>query len=238
MTGGEEKNSRVPRPPLPREWKEPPPGPVLVIAPHADDEVCGAGGALAMHAMRGDPVFLEILTAGTTGDPEKRFPDIRALRREEARKAARILGIREVSFWDLPDNFEITWGDVEAAAARVEARAREIGARLLYHPWNGEAHGDHRGAALACEKALDSLGGDAAGLGYEVWSPLPADVVLDITPVLDVKREALEAYASQLSYTDYKHHVLGLNAHRGIYLEGRARFGEAFLFTGRKPPGK
>ena len=236
MTGGG-KEEKIPRPHLPRTWNEPPPGPVLVIAPHADDEVCGAGGALAMHGRRGDPLFLEILTAGTTGDPEKRFPDIRVLRREEARKAARILGIGGISFWDLPDNYEITRGDVEAAASRIESRAREVGARLLYHPWKGEAHGDHKGAALACMEALERLDGDVVGLGYEVWSPLPAEVVLDITPVLEVKREALEAYASQLSYTDYLHHILGLNAHRGIYLEGRARFGEAFLFTGRRPSG-
>ncbi len=223
------------RPPLPRAWKEPPPGPVLVVAPHADDEVCGAGGALAMHGKRGDPVYLEVLTAGTTGDPEKRFGDIKALREKEAREAGRILGIREIRFWGLPDNFEITWGDVEAAASRIEARAREVGARLVYHPWEGEAHGDHKGAALATRKALESLGDQVLGLAYEVWSPLPAEVILDVTPVLEVKRRALEAYASQVFYTDYLHHILGLNAHRGVYLAGRARYGEAFLFTG---PGR
>ncbi len=237
MTDPGDGAKRIPRPALPEAWKEPPPGPVLVIAPHADDEVCGAGGAIALHGRRGDPVFLEILTAGTTGDPEKRFSDIRALRREEAWEAARILGIGEVTFWDLPDNFEITWGDVEAASSRIENRARQVGARLLYHPWRGESHGDHQGAALAAEKALERLGGEVTGLAYEVWSPLPAEVVLDITSVVDVKRRALQAYASQLSYTDYIHHILGLNAHRGVYLEGRARFGEAFLFTGRKPSG-
>ena len=226
---------RIPRPALPSVWRDVPPGPVLVVAPHADDEVCGVGGALALHGRKGDSVHLEVLTSGTTGDPEKRFVDIKARREEEARKAAGILGIAEVRFWGLPDNFEITRADVEAASARIEARAREVGARVLYHPWAGEAHGDHHGAALASLAALARLGEEVMGLGYEVWSPLPASVVLDITPVVEVKRRALEAYGSQISYTDYPHHILGLNAHRGIYLEGRARFGEAFLIIGGGP---
>ncbi len=226
----------LPRPPLPEIWRDVPPGPVLVVAPHADDEVCGCGGALALHGRRGDPVHLEILTSGETGDPEGRFRPIREVREAEAKRAAAVLGIGEVRFWGLPDNFEITRGDVEAAAERIEARAREIGAAVLYHPWEGEAHGDHHGAALACGKALERLGPGILGLGYEVWSPLPASVILDITPVLEVKRMALEAYVSQLFYTDYLHHILGLNAHRGVFLEGRARWGEAFRVT-RSPGG-
>jgi N-acetylglucosamine malate deacetylase 1 len=47
----------------------PPPGPVLVVAPHPDDETIGPGGALARHADRGDDVTVVVATSGerTTG---------------------------------------------------------------------------------------------------------------------------------------------------------------------------
>ena len=40
-----------------------------VVAPHPDDEVIGAGGAIALHAGRGDHVAVVIMTDGAAGDP-------------------------------------------------------------------------------------------------------------------------------------------------------------------------
>jgi len=219
----------LPRPEPPRIWHVPPRGDVLVIAPHADDETCGCGGALALHAAQGDRVFIEILTAGTAGDPRRHYADIAARRLAEAQAAGRVLGADQVACWGLPDNHEVRRQDLEAAAERIAARLAETGARLLYHPWEGECHLDHRAAALAADRARELAGGGVRALGYEVWSPLPAGVVLDITRVRELKEQALSHYTSQLYYTDYPHHIFGLNAHRGIYLEGRARYGEAFL---------
>ena len=39
---------------------------VLVIGAHPDDEVLGAGGAIAKHAMTDDDVHVLIVTEGTT----------------------------------------------------------------------------------------------------------------------------------------------------------------------------
>jgi LmbE family N-acetylglucosaminyl deacetylase len=51
--------------------------------------------------------------------------------------------------------------------------------------------------------------------------------VIDITPVWDVKRKAIEEYESQLRYNDYLHMVAGLNAYRTIHCPS-ARYVEAF----------
>ena len=37
---------------------------VLVIAPHADDEIIGVGGTIAKHIYNGDDVFVCIVTRG------------------------------------------------------------------------------------------------------------------------------------------------------------------------------
>jgi len=66
--------------------------------------------------------------------------------------------------------------------------------------------------------------------GFEVWSPLPATAVTDITEHMDRKREAMRCYASQQDAIDYTHHIEGLNAYRAMNLGGRrGRYAEAFL---------
>ena len=41
---------------------------VLVVAPHADDEVFGCGGAIAAHVQHGTPVHVVVLTDGARAD--------------------------------------------------------------------------------------------------------------------------------------------------------------------------
>ena len=54
-------------------YSVPPPdsGRVVVVAPHPDDEVLGAGGALASLAVRGARLLLVAVTDGEASDPER-----------------------------------------------------------------------------------------------------------------------------------------------------------------------
>src|SRR5688572_24119642 len=101
--------SRLQRPKIPETWTAPPLGSVLVLAPHPDDETCGAGGALILHRRQGDSVRVVFLTDGVNGDPRQRHgtkAQFAALRRGEAAGAAARLGGLEVEFLGLPDDFE------------------------------------------------------------------------------------------------------------------------------------
>jgi LmbE family N-acetylglucosaminyl deacetylase len=209
---------------------------VLVLAPHPDDETCGAGGALALHRRQGDPVRVLFLTDGINGDPEARHGPRDAfarLRRGEAAAAAARLGGLEVGFLGLPDDFEVTEADLVRVGGLITDALASAPPHVLYVPWAGESHSDHRNARLALDRALERAPRPPWVLEYEVWSPLPADVVLDISDVVAAKLAALEAHASQLAYTDYRHHTLGLNAHRSIYLPHGRTHGEAFRIGGR-----
>ena len=76
------------------------PEPVLVVAPHMDDEVIGPGGTLRRHVEAGAAVTVVFLTDGRLGG----YDDGTLLqrRKEESRRAAELLGFGELIFLDAP----------------------------------------------------------------------------------------------------------------------------------------
>jgi LmbE family N-acetylglucosaminyl deacetylase len=117
-------------------------------------------------------------------------------------------------------------------SARVAALLADTGAELLYVPSVLEAHPDHWEANRVAALALASLGGRASGLtvrGYEVWSPVVANRLVEVTEQMDEKLAALRLYASQLEDRDYVKCVAGLNAYRALALPGGQGFAEGFF---------
>src|SRR5215472_7177404 len=85
---------------------------LMAILAHPDDESLGMGGTLARYASEGVDIFLLTATRGDSGryrgyrpgDPQ--HPGSSALaniRETELRAAASVLGVREVSLLDYPD---------------------------------------------------------------------------------------------------------------------------------------
>jgi len=207
---------------------------VLCLAPHPDDESCGIGGTLALHRAQGDALAVVFLTDGRSGDPDARFDgDLTARRQDEARAAIEVLGGGQLYFLGLPDGHEASPSDLEMVADLLQPIFSSFAPATVYVPWPGEAHADHAASRAALDvlllrEELRSLRDSVRILEYEVWSPLPADYVIDITSTAEKKHEAMLCHASQVSYTDYPHQLLGLCAHRSVYLPKDSRYGEAF----------
>lgn len=204
-----------------------------MIAPHPDDESCGIGGTVARHRQQGDPVHLLFVTDGTNGDPDGRFgEDLARLRRAEAERAAAVLGGCTCEFLGLPDGYEVSETDFEHVASLFDAAIERFAPDLVYVPWPEEAHADHAHSWEALRRCYARRRASGAELPrvleYEVWSPLPAEWVVDVTSTWEIKRDAMLAHATQIDYTDYPHQLLGLAAHRSIYLPKESRYGEAF----------
>lgn len=200
----------------------PPPGPVLVVAAHPDDETIGCGGAMARHADRGDPVTVLVATCGeatsgaTTGGRAARA------RQEECRAACAVLGVDAPVLLDLPDGALASRGaDLVAAIVRYGR-----GAATVYAPCLLDPHRDHRAVNLAVARA--ALAADV--YGYEVWAPGPVDVLLDVTDVHERKEAALRCYTTALQSVDYVRTAGGLAAYRSAAggLGGQG-FAEGFL---------
>ncbi len=167
-----------------------PPGPVLVVAPHPDDEILGCGGAIALHVRRGDAVHVALVTRGEGGgDPDARL--------RESRAAVGLLGRTEVSCLGARDGAVAQDASLPARLAELLARVRPA---TLYAPSPFELHSDHLATLCAVAHAAGSV--PARLLLYDVNQEGLASFLLDITPVADVKRRALQAFASQLGRVD------------------------------------
>jgi LmbE family N-acetylglucosaminyl deacetylase len=84
--------------PFPADWHT-----AVVLMPHPDDPEYGSAAAVAKWTSAGKRVCYVLASSGEAGiagmPPEQAGP----LREAEQRRAAMIVGVRDVDFWDFPD---------------------------------------------------------------------------------------------------------------------------------------
>ena len=189
---------------------------ILVISPHPDDETIGCGGTLRRHVVSGETVRVIFLTSGEQSGPDIPPSVTRVIREREAQNAAEIIGYRDLEFWHQPDGLLQATRDLsEKLVGVIEAWRPDI----IYVPHSDEQHSDHRAAARLVRRSLQRLAADLARpqvLTFEVWTPLQRiDEVVDISPYLQTKRLAMQAYASQCVALRYDEAFVGLSRYRG-----------------------
>lgn len=210
----------------------PPARRVLVLAPHADDEVFGCGGCIALYADAGAEVRILVLSdGGGYLEGADRTIQVTA-RQEESRQAAQILGAQGVDFGPWQDRTLMSAQDL---AARIGDAIHETGAELVFAPSLWEAHPDHRAAAWAALQAQDTLARDtqtAPRLAlYEVSAPLRPNCLVDITRALARKRSAMAAFQSELTKQSYDRHIAALNTYRTYSLPAAVEAAEALVLV-------
>lgn len=194
-----------------------PGGRVAVLAPHPDDEVIGCGGAIALHAARGDRVVVVHLTDGAGGDAARDAAvEIARVRKAEARAAGEVLGVREFESLDFPDGGLRPGGAFEAGLSGILAR---LSPDVVYAPSPFEHHPDHRATTLLLAGALRDGPARPRVILYEVNEPQQASYLLDVTPVFERKREALERFGSQRASMDIVRKTLDANRARTVNVD-------------------
>lgn len=198
---------------------------VLVLAPHPDDETIACGGTVALLADAGARIELLVASDGeaTLGSglpPEQ----IAAARRAEVRRAADALGIADVRFLGAPD-LGLS-GRVDVLATALGEAMRRLDPELVLVPWFLDGTADHRALALALARARP---GQAVEVwGGEVWQPLPANRLVDVSAGMDRKRAALACHVTAHGAFDLEA-MLGLSRYRSVQgFRGRGH-AEAYL---------
>ncbi|HEX4056032.1 MAG TPA: PIG-L deacetylase family protein [Tepidisphaeraceae bacterium] len=208
-------------------------GPVVVLAPHMDDEIIGPGGTVVRHVQAGAKISFIYMTDGMAGDSH--LQDLQSRqhlarqRKDESRRAAEIVGVRDLAFLDGADG---ALADTPEMVGGLEKILIERKPGIIYAPAVTDHHRDHWATNRVLRKAMDRLPAPATRdliiRGYEVWTPAPANRMVDISEVIEIKKRAIETFASQTRLVDYSRAILGLNQYRSMmHLFGRG-FAEAF----------
>jgi LmbE family N-acetylglucosaminyl deacetylase len=194
---------------------------IVVVAPHPDDESIGCGGLIALAARSGARVTVLFVTDGENLLIADRPGSLAQRRRAQGTAACTVLGAEPV-FLGFADG-NIDGGDLDALGSVLTDALTAAGLVLL--PWFGDANADHRAVNAALARA--SLRADLTVWGYEVWSPLPANRILDITSVADDKRRAVAAHTADV-FIDVDA-PLGLNRFRAGVSRLDGTYAEAFF---------
>lgn len=185
---------------------------ILVLAPHADDEILGVGGTMARLCAEGQEVVVAVLTGvGSEPHPFVRSEDVRVVR-GECKRANKLIGVSDVVFVDLPTvclDVIPAWQTNKAIQEVIE----EIAPDELYVPFSHDLHKDHGAVAYGAQVASRpylALGNKIKRvLMYETLTEthlappyleagFQPNVYVDISEYLSDKIAAMREYKSQI----------------------------------------
>jgi LmbE family N-acetylglucosaminyl deacetylase len=192
------------------------PARAMLVIPHPDDGESGCAGTIAKWVKEGCKVLYVVSTNGDKGssDPEMTSERLAAIREEEQRKAAAVLGIDDIVFLGYGDG-ELE--DTKEYRGQIvhEIRRFQPDVILAMDPYRLQFH-SHRDHRISGQVALDACYPFARdGLHYPehlsegletykvgdvlLWGTENPDIAVDIAGTIDVKLNALAAHESQLS---------------------------------------
>lgn len=203
-------------------------GSLFVITAHPGDFVWRTGGALALASSRGQRATIACLSYGERGESAelwrqgKSLDEVKAVRHDEAQRAAAALGA-EIEFFDAGD---YPLEETPELLARLVDLFRKLQPDVVLTHSPGDPYNrDHPQASEIAIKARQmaqapgvpgsdgSLPGTDGVLGappvfffephQTEMSGFEVDVLLDITPVWEQKRAAMEVLSTQKHLWDY-----------------------------------
>jgi len=194
---------------------------ILVILAHPDDPEFFCGATLSKWAQEGHHITYVLLTCGDKGFNPTTRPDMTtdklcAIRHEEQRAAADVIGTKEVYIMDIPDGYLVPDLDTRRRVVR-EIRRHKPDILVTCDPQNlfatyGINHPDHRAAGQVVLDAVFPAAGNLAffpelleegfqpHMPKEVWCSLTSqpNTTVDVTETWDIKLNAILQHKTQV----------------------------------------
>lgn len=184
-------------------------GSVLVVAPHADDEVLGCGGAIQDHVRRGQKVYVQIVSNRIIDHNVD--TNYIAETKKIAEGVADLMGVECVFYSDcLDEQLDHLLIDI---IRPIEEVIEICNPDLVYAPSIDDSDQDHRAVANACTVAcrgIDQL------RTYEIVGAsrhFAPQIYLDIEPYFETKMAAMKKYAGELRAYPNPRSLRGLEIH-------------------------
>jgi LmbE family N-acetylglucosaminyl deacetylase len=204
---------------------------VIIFGGHPDDPESGAGGLAALLSRQGHEV---ILAYGTTFRGDRRFFDRpeAEVRQEEATAACRILGATPKFF---PYAHEMLVAD-EATRKAVSSWLDGVKPDIVVTHWPLDTHPNHHVISSLVWQSYRRKGGWNLYF-FEVMTDqqtlaFKPELYLDIGPVREIKRKALDQHKSQDPASIWRVHE---QMHRRRGAECGVEYAEAYSLVEAKP---
>ncbi len=219
----------------------PPVGPIVLVAPHPDDELLATGATLAAASDAGTEIRVAAATDGEMSHPHlsdggrRHLVERRLAETDRAYEAAGIAATR--MRFSLPDFGAARDADVwgECLAKRLAPLVDD--AAVILAPWEGDGHPDHDVCGRVA--ATVAVAADVPLISFPVWSwnwdrpdapaiPFQRAARFDLDGGLLARKQAgIAAYTSQIHSEDGNRPVLPAD-----FLTHFTRPAEVFLFPG------
>jgi len=201
---------------------------VIVFAPHPDDETLGCGGTIAKKLNEGYEVSVVFMTDGRYSlaelgiDVEPTPSEMKVIRKKEAIKAMKILGLPEKNLLFLDFEDQTLEKNERLVQERVVEILKNSSPAEVFLPQENEYNIDHRVTNMTIKKTLKTVGLHPIEYQYIIaWSfpfylllhimhenifdyltsqfPKRNLIRIDISKFLHLKEMALKEYKSQIT---------------------------------------
>ena len=126
---------------------------ILVLAPHADDEILGCGGSISKFSNLGYNVDVLVLTNANIGAPDLYSVQDINLIRNESKKANKTIGTRKLHFENLP-GLNLNQYPTYKISNIINEYILKIEPEILFIPSANDIHDDHKKIFHASKVAI------------------------------------------------------------------------------------
>jgi len=183
---------------------------VMVLAPHADDETLGAGGALCRLKQAGAEVHWTLMTTPNGAGYPAGYVAAHASQVEAVAAAYPFDGVHQLNY---PAS-SLAMQPMGELVDRLRALAADIRPEVILLPHRGDAHDDHHAAAAAAQAAFKGFRMPSFGVralyAMEILSetdavmgprpyPFVADTFVDISEQLERKVDLFGLYRTEVT---------------------------------------
>jgi len=195
---------------------------VLIVAAHADDEILGAGGALAQHAARGDSLFILVLSASSTSRSDQQARQEKDPHRAKCvQRVAHMYGAQ----WRIGDFLDNAFDTTPqlALVKEIEETVRSFKPTVVYTHSLADLSRDHELTARATATATRPVPGSSVQLllSFEVSSATEWGIGRHFHPTwfislpaaaVAMKMSALQIYESEMRHWPHSRSIKAIEA--------------------------
>ena len=178
---------------------------VLIVAVHPDDETLGCGGTLLKHKANGDEIHWLICT---TIDEKHSYYETREKELKEVANAYEFDSVHNLRLKTMQVD-EYSMSDL---IGRISKVVNEVQPNIIYLPFKGDVHSDHRKifeASYSCTKSfrypfikkiymIETLSETEFAPSTKEDSFIP-NVFVDISEFMDKKLEIMKIFESEMA---------------------------------------